>query len=300
MSAGAAETAWSAGRLDGAHGPPRVLFGRMYEDWRIEQDVFAPGGRVFCIASAGCVAMRLARDHEVVAVDINSAQLAYASARVAGAPMIRGSAEKLMGIGRALLPLAGWGAAKLERFLDLEDPATQIRVWKREFDTHRFRAGMNVLLSAATLGAAYASPLIASLPGHFAQVMRRRMERCFATHPNRTNPFVRALLSHPLCDDAPVRRPPGIALACADAADFLEQSPEQSFDAFTLSNILDGAQSSYRGRLFRAVARAARPNAVAVLRSFSEPLEASPSNRAAMDRSMLWGRVDVVPAKRLL
>lgn len=299
MSAGAVGTPWSSGRLDGARGPPRVLFGRMYEDSRIEQEAFAPGARVFCIASAGCTAMQLASDHDVTAVDINPAQLAYASARIAGAPMLSGSAEKLMRVGRALLPLAGWNRAKLAQFLDLDDPPTQVETWKRDFDTQRFRAGLNLLLSAATLGAAYASPLIASLPGHFARVMRGRMERCFALHPNRTNPFARALLSGELADDAPVPRPSTIALACADAAGFLERSPEARFDAFTLSNVLDGAPGAYRERLFRGVRRAATPDAVVVLRSFAEPTEATPTNRAAADRSMLWGVVEVVPVARL-
>ena len=299
MTADSSGTAWSAGRFDGARGPPRVLFGRMYEDWRIEQAAFRPGGRVFCIASAGCTAMRLAGDREVVAVDINPVQLAYASRRIHGAPMIRGSAETLMRVGRALLPLAGWSNSKLRAFLELDDPPAQLEIWKRDFDTRRFRAGMNLLLSTVTLAAGYSSRLLASLPDRFASVMRARMERCFATHPNRTNPFARALLLGESCDDAPA--PPGaqIQLACADAADFLERARAQSFDGFTLSNILDGADDAYRGRLFRAVIRAARRDAVAVVRSFAEPASTSASNRSAEDRSMLWGIVDVVPATSL-
>ena len=268
----------------------------MYEDWGIEQAAFPSGGRVFCIASAGCIAMRLARDHDVVAVDINPAQLAYASRRIAGAPMSRGSVEKLMRVGRAMLPLAGWNARMLRDFLDLEDPRLQIGVWKRDFDTGRFRAGMEILLSTVTLSAGYASALVASLPERFATVMRARMERSFATHPNRTNPFARALLLGELSDEAPVPADGRIELVCADAADFLERAPAQSFDGFALSNILDGASAAYRERLVRAVARAAKPDGVAVLRSFAEPSSTSGSNRAGHDRSMLWGIVDVVPA----
>lgn len=299
MNSPASQTAWSTGRLDGTAGRPRVLFGRMYEDWRIEQAAFRPGGRVYCIASAGCIALHLAHDHEVVAVDINPAQLAYASRRVAGEAMSPGSAEKLMRIGRALLPLAGWSTSKLRAFLDLDDPRTQLEVWKRDFDTYRFRVGMEMLLSAATLRAGYSTELIASLPNRFAPVMRARMERCFATHANRTNPFARALLLGELCDDAPGQAAASIELACADAADFLEQVPARSFDGFALSNILDGASRTYRERLFRAVSRAARPDALAVIRSFAEPQMACPSNRAADDRSMLWGVVEVVPTETL-
>jgi hypothetical protein len=163
--------------------------------------------------------------------------------------------------------------------------------WKRDFDTRRFRIGLDLLLSAATLRAGYSSRLIASLPARFAEVMRSRMERCFARHPNRTNPFVRALLLGEMSDDAPAPRASAIRVACSDAAEFLEQGPAQGYDGFTLSNILDGADAGYRERLFRAVARAAKPNAVAVLRSFAEPSADVTSNRAVDDRSMLWGVV---------
>ncbi|MFO1314327.1 MAG: DUF3419 family protein [Burkholderiales bacterium] len=290
-------TAWEAGRLDAAPGKPRVLFGRMYEDPEIETAAFAPGGRVFCIASAGCTAMRLATRHDsVVAVDINPAQLAYAGQRIAGVAMAHGSAEQVMRFGRALLPLAGWKLATLRAFLALDDPAAQHAFWRTHLDTRRFRTGLDALLSVATLRAAYAPGLLASLPRHFGAVMRGRMERCFRTHPNRTNPYARALLLGELSADPPPPEARRIRLVHADAATFLEKSAAASFHGFTLSNILDGANAAYGERLFRAVARAAAPEAVVVLRSFGEPAAAMPSNRAAADRSLLWGVVDVRPA----
>ena len=57
----------------------------MYEDAEIERVAFHGKGRVFSIASAGATALRLADQHEVVACDINPAQLAYAERRAAGA-----------------------------------------------------------------------------------------------------------------------------------------------------------------------------------------------------------------------
>jgi len=210
---------------------------------------FRPGGRVFCIASAGCTAMALAPRHPVVAVDINPAQLAYAAQRIAGAPMVRGTAESIMAFGRTFLPLAGWRRSTLEAFLDLDDPAKQREFWSAHLDTRRFRAALKVLLSFTALRAGYAPGLLSALPPRFDEVMRGRLERCFAAHPNWTNPWTRALL--------------------------LGELPRE------------------------AVARAAAPGAMVVLRSFGEPAGELPTNRAARDRSILWGIVDVRPAELL-
>jgi hypothetical protein len=85
----------------------------------------------------------------------------------------------------------------------------------------------------------------------------------------------------------------------ADAADFLENQAPASFDGFTLSNILDGADDAYQQRLFTAVKRAATPDAITVLRSFGDANASSPANHAADDRAMLWGSVLVRPAADL-
>jgi len=264
----------------------------MYEDPAIELRVFPPRSRVFCIASAGDMALELARSHEVTAVDINPVQLAYARARVDGAPADRGTAERLLDLGRRLLPLAGWRRPLLEAFLSLENPAEQLDFWRRNLDTRRFRAGVDLLLSFTALRRAYAAAFLEVLPPRFGRVIRSRMERCFGRHPNAGNPFARALLLGEFA--GPIGTPPkDVALACADAAEFLEQCQPGRFDAFTLSNILDGAPESYRQRLMAAVERAATPRAVVVLRSFGEPTPEVKTNVAGDDRSMLWGVVEV-------
>ncbi|MFI5394678.1 MAG: DUF3419 family protein [Candidatus Binatia bacterium] len=295
----AAETPWEAGRFDRRGGQKKVLFGRMYEDPLIEEEALGRGGRVFCIASAGCTAMKLAERHDVVAVDINPVQLRYAERRLAGEPMQIGTAERIMSVGRALLPIAGWRRGTIEAFLDLANPAEQIEFWNRRLNTMTFRIGFDAMFSVTGLRALYASPFLDILPPHFGRVMRGRMERCFRTHPNRSNPYARALLLGELSPEPRAAAAHPIQLVLADAASYLESCAPRSFDGFTLSNVLDGAGAGYRDRLFAAIKRAATRDSVVVLRSFAEPTEQTVNNQAARDRSVLWGIVDVRPASAL-
>lgn len=297
-SAPQADTPWRAGRFDTRGGPKRVLFGRVYEDVSIELQVFAPraGQPVFCIASAGCTALALAQQHPVTAVDINPVQLSYAQSRLDGGPMIVGTAERLMGLGRAALVPFGWRRAAIERFLAMSDPVDQVNFWREHLETRPVRFLMDLGLSISNLKLVYSSPLLACLPDRLGEVMRGRLRRTFAHHANATNPHARALL---LGDPSPTPPPPPqpIQLKCADAAGYLESQPPASFAGFSISNILDGAPAAYRSRLYAALRRAALPGAMVVQRSFSEPAQfygaRAPSNRAQDDRSVLWGVVDV-------
>ncbi|MGH7145069.1 MAG: DUF3419 family protein [Planctomycetota bacterium] len=315
---GGGSTPWVRGRLDERSGPRKILFGRMYEDFAIERAAFPAGGRVFAIASAGCTALQLARDHRVVAVDINPVQLAYAESRRGGGPALRGSAERMMGMGRALAPMLGWWPGRLRRFLDLADPAEQTTYWRRYLNTWRFRAAFDGLLSLSALKAVYARELLAFMPRPLGPALRARLERCFARHPNRENPFARALFLGEMPPEPPPAPAGNLEFVQADAAGYLETAPAGSFDGFTFSNILDGADRVYEARLIAAVRRAAAPGAVVVLRSFREPPRAGGAemagaaagvqggaaglpgeNRAAADRAMLWGVAAVMQANEM-
>jgi S-adenosylmethionine:diacylglycerol 3-amino-3-carboxypropyl transferase len=269
----------------------------MHEDVAIELKAFAPGSRVFCIASAGCTAMALAADHEVVAADINPVQLAYVKRRLAGEAVQDGAAERLLAGARVFAPSLGWSRRRMRAFLDLSDPAEQIAFWRRHLDTRRFHAALFILFSLPALRLIYSASLLASLPRSFGAIIRRRLERGFARHPNRTNPYARALFLGEHGPSFPVRN--RIELVQSDAAAYLEAQPAGSFDGFALSNILDGASEAYRRRLVAAVQHAAAPEAVTVWRSFREPAIPQPTNHAAEDRALLWGIVDIRPATAL-
>jgi S-adenosylmethionine:diacylglycerol 3-amino-3-carboxypropyl transferase len=265
-----------------------LVFGRGHEDHAIEAEVLPKTGRLFCVAAAGDTAFALAaRGAAVTAVDANPAQLEYVRARIQKAPPRDGAVERTLSILRGLAPLAGWSRSAVRRFCDLEAVEEQVRFWRERLDTIRFRAVLAGLLSRPALRRAYAPDLLRPLPPRFDLAIRRRLARGFARHPNRTNPFARALLLGEAAQPAPA--PVGLVLA--DVAEFLEQVEPRSFDGFSLSNVLDGASRDYAERLANAVRRAGVPGAPCVLRSFAEPRNAGEAEWAARDRSLLWGSV---------
>ncbi|HET6385335.1 MAG TPA: DUF3419 domain-containing protein [Armatimonadota bacterium] len=295
------DSPWRRGRLDRGAGAPELLFGRMHEDWTIEAAVAPPGGRIFCIASAGCTAMALSGlGFEVTAVDLNPVQVEYVRGRLAGAPQREGTAERMIGLARRAARLVGWSEIALRTFLMMEDLGEQIQFWKRRLDRPLFRLGMSLAFRPAALRLFYDPPLTRILPRRFGTVFHSRLDRGFSIHPNRMNPYAwRTWLGcGPPGWDAPPARPEAITLACADAAEYLENEAPGSFDAFSLSNILDGPDEEYGRRLFAAVRHAAAPGAIMVLRSFREPVNRPDAAWAARDRSMLWGSVRVVEGER--
>jgi hypothetical protein len=195
------------------------------------------------------------------------------------------------------MPLVGWSRRRIANFLELSDPAEQLRVFRDSLETRRLRASLWLLMSPLWLRGWYTSSLLSALPPRFDRALRRRMERCFASHANRTNPYARdLLLGLDAGEDASlasVARGAALELVVDDAASYLERSPHGSFAGFSLSNILDGARPEYRARLLAAVRHAARADATVVVRSFAEPPAKLLTNHAAEDRSMLWGVVDV-------
>src|SRR2546428_11946283 len=192
-----------------------LMFSRMFEDWSLETRVFPPGGRVFSIASAGCTAMALAaRGHDVTAVDVNRAQVAFVRARLKGAPLAEGSVDRFLSRARRGSRAIGWTKTMLREFLSLEEPDRQRVFWNAHLDTWRLRATLGGLLSPIMLRLFYPAPLVRAVPRGFAAILRHRLTRGFSTHANRTNPYARFLL----LGESPQLSPPPTAGAGAAAA----------------------------------------------------------------------------------
>ncbi|HTD23029.1 MAG TPA: DUF3419 family protein [Terriglobales bacterium] len=292
----AASTPWRTGRFDSGARKAQLLFGQMYEDPSVEVQIFGAAlkKRIFCIASAGCMAIALAAaGHNVTAVDINPAQIAYVRARLEGGGIQEGAADRLLARGRKLFWLLGWRNSLLRQFLAMEDLQEQSAFWKSQLDTVRWRITVDQLLHPRLLQAVYTAPFVRALPPNFGSKIRARMERCWKAYPNRSNPYAWRLLLGTSAETSvkAINFENPIELICSDAASFLESCAPGTFDGFSLSNILDGAPVDYRTRLLRSVSKAGTVDSIMVLRSFSEPSNEDELSWAARDKSMLWGAV---------
>jgi S-adenosylmethionine:diacylglycerol 3-amino-3-carboxypropyl transferase len=302
LSTDGAQSPWRTGRFDGGRRAPKLLFGRMFEDSAIERRAFPAAGRVFCIASAGCTALELAQHGaQVTAVDINPSQIAYVERRLSGGACELGSADRVMDVLRRAARCCGLRCETLVEFLELDDPAEQVRFWRQRIDRPALRRATRLLLSKKVLRRAYASSLLRAVPDSFADVLWSRLERGIGMHPNRTNPYAWQLFLggslHEIKEANSTGNP--MKLICDDAADYLSKCSTGIFNGITLSNILDGVEDAYATRLVSAVSNAAEASAPVVLRSFAEPRNREEDELAAADRSLLWGRIAVRPAEEI-
>lgn len=294
----ATSTPWQFGRFDGSPGKSRLMFRRMFEDWSVELAAFRNRRRVACIASGGCTAITLANHgHEVTAIDINAAQIEHVKARLAGNRESDSDSERVLRVRRMLLRCLGVSRRTIDDFLSCSEADRQLELWNRIW-SRRTAVAARIAFHPAVLRMVYATRFVGMLPKRFDQVLARRLRRGLAIHPNRDNPFAWQMFDgmRPAHLDPMISPTATIALVHADIVEFLNRQRPASFDAFSLSNILDGCTAPYRDVVVRAVRRAAAPGAVVILRTFGNPASTEPNWRE-LDRSHLWGSVTVERVK---
>lgn len=294
-------TPWAAGRLRG-RGAPALVFGRMFEDPCVELAAFRDRPRVLAIASAGDTAIALAcAGHDVTAIDINPAQIAYVEERLRGGAPRLGQADRLLKAGRLLLRPMGWTARRLRRLSAMTDCAQQVAQWRSLLSGPPGLA-LRMLLAPAALRLGYGrafAPAAAHL-GVRAGLLPR-IERGLAVHENRDNPWAQLLFTGrwPSRCGTPLLADLTVTPITGDVVPFLERGPPGRYDAFALSNVLDGAPDDYRRRLIAAVRRAGTPGAVVVLRTLATPSSARDATAAVRDRALVWGGLTVSTIEEL-
>jgi len=290
----AAETPWAGGHFDRRRGAPRLLFGRTFEDPAIEQSLFPSSGTVLCIASAGDTARALAGPgRRVIAVDVNPTQIHEVRRRLAGHAPRPGSADRLLGVGRAALRPAGWTPERLRELCALDDGDAQVQQWSGLVSTP-VRLLVRSLLSRRVLRLAYGPSFATLTPPRFGDVVLDRMGSRIGLVPSRENPWLSLVLTGQWPRPEPWVDPAHIDLRTGDVATILEALEPGSLDGISLSNVLDGPGPAYAERLLSAAHTAARAGAPIVLRTFLDPEDAAGDRLAARDRSLLWGAIDVI------
>jgi S-adenosylmethionine:diacylglycerol 3-amino-3-carboxypropyl transferase len=196
--------------------------------------------------------------------------------------------------------------------------AEQRAVFAEHFSNDPFRVALDMLLSRATHELFYPPAIFAHVAEHdFARFFGRRFREFAETRPLRGNYFLSQIVFGRYVFDDPDGVPPYLApagyavarrnlhklrVATGRLEDVLEE--ETDVDAFFLSNVLDWASPAQADRLGVAVAGAARPGAVVLLRhmlgrpgfpaSFGVEVDETASREAQrVERSFLYGAVGV-------
>src|SRR5690606_31838139 len=125
----------------------------------------------------------------------------------------------------------------------------QRQIYQTRWNHWRWKLAFKMVLSKPMLKLAYGDDFVASIPSHFASQMKGRLDETFMHHPIGENGYLWQLFRgcYPANEaslppylqqhNLPVVRAglPQIRLACADAAQWLENQPESSVGFFAFS-----------------------------------------------------------------
>lgn len=281
----------------------RLLHGWDWADPAIELAELAPRSRVLASAGAGeLVAALAAAGHRVTAIGANLEQIGYARRRLAGGEFEPGSAERLMEVGRGMVRAASpaWSRRRVRAFLHETDPLRAAAHWKERLDNRTLASMLKAMLGpAGAMSALVLRDFATPIPPHFDEAIRGRIARALRKHAPADNPFAWRLL---LGEEMPGRHaavvePASVEWSSAPLLDHLELVTPGSYDAVSLSNVIDGADERWVRDLRKAALRAVVPGGPVIARSFATTMDDAAAKRARRDRSMLWGAIVVARAE---
>ncbi|MEV7528089.1 hypothetical protein [Agrococcus sediminis] len=277
----------------------RLLHGWDWADAAIELEEIAPGSRVLASAGAGELVAALAdAGHRVTAIGANREQTDYARRRVADGAFEPGSAERLMDVGRGMVRAASpaWSRRRVRAFLQETDPMRAEAHWKERLDNRTLASILKTMLGpAGALSALVLRDFATPIPPHFDEAIRGRIARALRKHAPAGNPFAwRLLLGEELPGHrAPAVDPASVAWTAEPVLDHLERIAPGTYDAISLSNVIDGANERWVRDLRKAALRAVVPGGPVIARTFATTMDDEAAKRARRDRSMLWGAIVV-------
>jgi hypothetical protein len=318
----ASMTPWAKGSLHRFGKRDRLLFGATYEDPLIELAALKACENVLCISGAGDTVRALAANgHNVTALDINGAQIAYAVDRTNGGPFRRGAAERVMAIGRTILRTGGWSPSRIDSFVGANNIEAQLEQW-RALTGGTSGVLLRTLLSPARLAAAFQPQFVSLVGPGFSDRLLTTLTAALSQSVNCYNPFVPLLFQgRPATTTAvaPTQTEPRrgrLTFLHTDAVAYLSSLEAGTFDGASLSNIGDGAPTQFHESLNLALQHAVRPGSPVVVRSMGDLSKLGSTRQlgvlaalagdspdpdrlravqvlAATDRSLIWSGVEV-------
>jgi len=240
---------------------------------------------------------RAARDASAGRVELRAARGDRRDA-LAGGPFEPGAAERLFDLGRGMVRAASpaWSRRRVRQFLQQDDPLRAAAEWEQRLDNRTLASILRTMLGpAGALSALILRDFSTPIPPHFDEAIRGRIARALRKHAPADNPFAWRLL---LGEDLPRHRLPRVDAASVEwvdepLLDHLERAARGSYDAISLSNVIDGADERWVRDLRKAAIRTVAPGGPIIARSFATTMDDDAAKRARRDRAMLWGSVVV-------
>ncbi|NUP08241.1 MAG: DUF3419 family protein [Polyangiaceae bacterium] len=189
-----------------------------------------------------------------------------------------GAAERFSAAAAAGIRLAVHPRARIARMLSCRTLEEQRDLYRREWDTPRWRALFPLLFGRWTFRGSFWGPEVhaAARSGAFADHFRQRFERSLTAMPITTNYFLHFMFAGRYPDGALGGLPPYLSSdGCAALASrrarleladgtftaYLQAQPSASIHGFSISNIAEWLPASAIDPLFSEIARTAAPGA---------------------------------------
>ena len=203
---------------------------------------------------------------------------------VAAGVLGAGVSERFIALVVAGLRLAVHPRARVDRMLACRSVEEQQALYRREWDTWRWRALFGVLCNRLAFRSAYPPQFFAGA-GHqsFAQHFRRLAEHALTELPVRDNYFLHQMLTGRYPVDEPDGVPPYLSvdgarrvaaarerltLVDGGMTGYLRTCADRSVHGYALSNVCEWMSAAEADALFREVLRTAAPGARLVFRNF--------------------------------